>query len=94
MKVIVQCPAGPAAESRREQEEEVDVDMEDTIGDVKIKVTLVYTDLDPDHFVLVLQSRALADNEKIINLVRQKAGEGPLTFQIRLVGGCCGCSLI
>lgn len=43
MKIIVMAPEGTASSSHREQQEEVDVDINDTIADVKIKITMVYS---------------------------------------------------
>lgn len=43
MKATVLCSNSIASDSHRTQQEEVDIDMNDTIADVKIKITLVYT---------------------------------------------------
>jgi hypothetical protein len=47
MKVFVYTTERVAAESHREMKEEIEVDINDTIDNVKLKVTLIYTELDP-----------------------------------------------
>lgn len=59
MKIIVICPEDAAASSHREREEEVDVEMKDTVEEVKIKITMIYSGLDPQQFHLMLGLRKL-----------------------------------
>ena len=59
MKILVFVPQNIASESHREKEEEVDVDIQDTVAEIKIKVTMVYEQLDPEEFSLYLQQRRL-----------------------------------
>lgn len=59
MRVRVICPEKIAMESHRKGEEEIDVEMNDTIEDVKIKITMVYTNLDPATFYLSLNNQKL-----------------------------------
>jgi hypothetical protein len=47
MRATVLCNSNIATESRRSQEEEIEIDMRDTVEDIKIKITTVYTQLDP-----------------------------------------------
>jgi hypothetical protein len=46
MKVHVLVHENAANESRRKIEEEIEVDINDKIEDVKLKITIVYTDLE------------------------------------------------
>jgi hypothetical protein len=43
VRIRVNSPQNVAAESQRNIEEEVEVDLNDKIPDVKVKITLVYT---------------------------------------------------
>jgi len=43
MIIIAVVPSNDAAESHRDREEQVDVDINDTIETVKVKITLIYT---------------------------------------------------
>lgn len=52
MLIIVNAPNNIAGESRRNISEDVEVEINDTIETVKIKVTLLYTNLDPNKFYL------------------------------------------
>lgn len=71
MKVRVICPEKLAIESHRKNTEEVDVDMNDTIDDVKIKITMVYTSLDPESFYLSLNNQKLPNTETILNIMKR-----------------------
>ena len=54
MFITVHANGEVASHSHRQHQENIDVDMNDTIDTVKVKVTLVYTELDPDSFYLEL----------------------------------------
>ena len=43
MIIIASVPSNVAAESHRDREEQVDVDINDTMETVKVKITLIYT---------------------------------------------------
>jgi hypothetical protein len=47
MKATILCPSPIAAESHRNQSEDIDIEMGDTIADVKVKTTMIFTQLDP-----------------------------------------------
>jgi len=48
--------------------------MDDTVANVKIKVTIVYAQLDPENFCLTLNHRKLRENEKVFDLVKMNGG--------------------
>ena len=58
------------------------MDVQDSVNEVKIKITLVYEHLDPDKFRLIFNNRILHDQEKIINLMKENNGNEELTFTI------------
>lgn len=66
MFIIVHCEEEVANSSHRQREERIEVDITDNIETVKIKVTLVYTELDPSKFRLELQGIKCQPNEIIL----------------------------
>ena len=65
-------------------EEEVDVEMNDTVADVKIKATMIYTQLETENFCLMHKTRRLQENETILNILKQHNSNEPLAFTIKL----------
>lgn len=88
MLIIVNAPNDVANESHRSRTENVDVDINDTIETVKVKVSLVFTNLDPEKFELDLQGYRCRSHETILMLKKQFPME-TLNFSIRTVSGCC-----
>lgn len=70
MRVTVLCDSYIAAGSHRNQEEYIEVDMRDTVEDVRIKITTVYDQLDPEEFILKLNNRTLKKHELMSNLIK------------------------
>lgn len=89
MKVKVHVPAHIANQSHRQPDEEVEVQVTDTVENLKIKITLVYTSLDPERFGLTLNSRMLNNQEKMLDLLNQNQGSPQLLFIVSLDQGCC-----
>lgn len=88
MKITVICPQYFADQSQRKTEEEVEVDISDTIENVKLKTTLIYTMLDTEKFYFTMGERKLRDEEKVTDLL--KVSSGPhLLLRINLDSGCC-----
>lgn len=54
MRINVECDADTAARYHRSAKEYIDAEPSDTIGDIKIKLTLVYLGLNTDEFSLSL----------------------------------------
>jgi hypothetical protein len=52
MLIFVHVDNETASESHRNPEESVEVEINDTIETVKIKISLIYTTLDPEKFTL------------------------------------------
>jgi hypothetical protein len=66
MIIIVNVPSSVAENSHRSLQEQVDVDINDNIDTVKVKITLIFTELDPDRFVLECGGRRCSPNETIL----------------------------
>lgn len=62
--------------------------MTDTIADAKIKITLVYAELDPEKFVLEHNHRRLRESDTIMAIVRN-VGANNLTFVVQYDNWCC-----
>ena len=76
MKVKIFCTQSLANANHRLNEEDVEVKMEDTVADLKVKITMIYTNLSPDSFQLYLNRRtAISDDEKMIDLMKKGEGE-------------------
>ena len=72
MRINVECDADTAARYHRSAREFIDAEPNDTIADIKIKLTLVYLGLNTDDFSLELsKGRRLKDEEKILDLQKQ-----------------------
>ena len=72
MKVKIFCTQSLANENHRLNEEEVEVNMTDTVADLKVKITMIYTNLDPNSFQLNLNRRIhIQDEEKMMDLLKK-----------------------
>lgn len=88
MIIQVHVDAAIAGESHKNTEEPVDVDINDTIESAKIKITIIFTELDPSKFYLELQGYRCLPNETILELKKRYQTE-PLHFYVRTNAGCC-----
>jgi hypothetical protein len=88
MLIMVHADRHIAGESRRQIDEGVEVDINDSIDTVKTKVTLIYTELDPDKFYLELQGYRCLPSETVLQLKRRYQEE-PMNFYIRHDLSCC-----
>ena len=74
MFITIHANAEIASNSLRQHQENIDVDMNDTIDTVKVKVTLVYTQLDPESFYLEFEGRRCLDTDTILALRKRATG--------------------
>lgn len=82
MIIIAIVPSNVAAESHRDREEQVDVDINDTMETVKVKITLIYTELDPDKIRLECGGIRCREGETVLD-VKKRVPADPLRFMIR-----------
>ena len=59
MIIVAHVSEAVANESHRARQENVDVDINDNIETVKVKISLIYTELDPDKFHLLCKGKRL-----------------------------------
>ena len=71
MLIIVHVPASVSIESHRDQQEAVDVDINDTIETVKVKISLIFTSADPDHMILESGGYMCHLDETVLSLKRR-----------------------
>ena len=83
MKIKILCPEYIAQESHRFSEEEIDAEVNDTIADIKIKITLIYTSLETDDFHLSFNHRKLQDEEKLLTILKTHQGDSQLAFIVK-----------
>lgn len=88
MIIIAHVDTSTADQSHRGHQEEVDVDINDNIDTVKVKVTLVYTDLDPDRFYLEYGGMRCLPTDTILTLKR-RLPQDPMQFYVRSSSSCC-----
>lgn len=74
MRVYIRCPEKVAADSRREVSEYIEADPADTGEDIKIKITMLYTSLDPERFIIYLNGRRLISDKESIRAL------GPIEY--------------
>lgn len=88
MIIVVHVANDVADQSHRGHQEEVDVDINDNIETVKVKVSLVYTELDPDQFYLEYNGIRCQPADIILNLKKRFQME-PMQFFVRKSSSCC-----
>lgn len=65
------------------------MEVNDTMADVKIKATLVYTALDPADFYLAHNHLRLMESDTIINIMNRTKTNGELVLMIKKSSSCC-----
>ena len=71
MIIVVHVSPAIADDSHRATQEEVDVEINDTIDTVKVKITLLYTELNPDEFYLQCSGRKCEEKETVLDLKKR-----------------------
>lgn len=74
MRAKVLVPGNVALQSNRLSDQYIELSMTDTVGDIKIKITLVYTNLDPNSFYIMLNWDKLLDEKITVLQLTQKYG--------------------
>lgn len=91
MLILVQVDAESANQSHRSPMENVEVDINDNIETVKVKISMVYTAIDPSKITLEIMGYRCQPTDIILNL-KKRFPSDPMTFRAK--EGFAACCLI
>lgn len=89
MLILVQIDAESASQSHRSPMENVEVDINDDIETVKVKISLVYTAIDPSKINLEIMGYRCQPTDTVLNL-KKRFPSDPMTFRAKeSFASCC-----
>lgn len=89
MLILVQVDAETANQSQRSPMENVEVDINDNIETVKVKISIIYTAIDPSKITLEIMGYRCQNADTVLNLKKRFPAD-PMTFRAKEgFGACC-----